>query len=227
MNSLRRMFSAFFMAVNVDFALRCIWCGIFMWFDVFVAPIVDCKMIWLGWNTFAVVAVVIMLVAVTMAATFGGDDEVEDADFLFWWESIWLTFILVGIDLIEFNAVEPLSLRSNGDAAIRVVVLSIGKFGWCTPADINEDDGDGDADAFAFDWSYSYFKTDVGLIGIDKFVLCLFSMIDVVSLAILDPSAVAFVMPKCNDCCLKIDRVKFQSKWKRKRGFVYLANAMR
>lgn len=87
---------------------------------------------------------------------------------------------------------------SNGDVVAMMVVLSIDKFGCANEM------GD-DVVALEFDRPYSYFKTDVGLIGIDKFVLCLFSMIDVVSLAILDPSTVAFDMPKCSDCCLKID----------------------
>lgn len=197
-----------------------------MWFERFAAPIADCEMVWLDGNAFVVDAVAMVVLAGADAVMFVGVGEMEDADILFGWESIWLAFIFVDIDFIEFNAVVPLSM-----AAMVVTVLSIGKFGWSAPVD-GDDDG-GDDDALAFDWSYSYFKTDVGLIGIDKFVLCLFSMIDVVSLAILDPSAVTFVMPKCTDCCLKIDITKIQSKLKLMRcdlaifSFFYLANAMR
>lgn len=183
---------------------------------------VDCKIIWLDSNVLVVVAVMVLsvvavmtlaamsaVVVVVVAVAAIGDKKMEDTNRLFRCESNRFSLIVVAIlfcnELIECNATEPILLGENvaSMVAVVVVVLSITKFG-CSLVAI-DDDNDDDDDVLEFDRPYSYFKTDVGLIDIDEFVLCLFSMIDVVSLAILDPSTVAFDMPKCSDCCLKVD----------------------
>lgn len=124
------------------------------------------------------------------------DGKMEDTDLLLRCGSLWFELI---VD-ITFNTLLVVDVSTNNKSLCNGIVASV-----------IDDRFDCTVNTVAFATAYSYFRTDVGFIGIDKFVLCLFSMIGVVSLATesmgkcsLLLSIVAFVRPKWSDCCLKI-----------------------
>lgn len=165
-------------------------------FELLISLIFDCDFAFVDWRTICVgwmivVVVVVAAAAMAMVVDMIGDDEMEDTDRFGRCESLSLTLIVDSTfrTLFELNAL-LISLLCNNN-----VVSASDLFGWTLLAIVS-------------DSAYSYFKTDVGLIGIDKFVLCLFS-IGAVSLA-REPSLVTFDKPKCTDCCLKIDWPKIR-----------------
>lgn len=177
-------------------AMRCV-------FELLISLIFDCDFASVDWRMISVGWTVVAWIVV-MAVVFDmfGDVTMEDIDRFRRSETLLLMFIVDTTSTMLFElSVSLFSLTGISNVVATVVVAIVVSandwFGWTF-------------DAFDSETAYSYFKTDVGFIGIDKFVLCLFSIIGDVSLA-GDVSLVTFDKPKCTDCCLLNRTIK--SEW--------------